>query len=150
VSPDLLTQVLISNLTWERARAIARATQVEGSVALHADGRPFWFLHPTARLSTWAVHDLLTDSADWNADSWDMEPARLSELVRALEILFEQIPEAFQVEVMWSGDRALVERLVTRDELLDVVRRGQIGTRVRYLVKAASESATISEVSCPS
>src|SRR4051794_31771446 len=113
--------VLVANLAWDRANAIARATRVDDAVPVHAE-RNFPFLGRRGELWTFAVHDLLADSADPNAETWDMEPAELPRLVRTLEILFSRIPEDFAVEVLWSGDQALQELAVSRDEMLDVAR----------------------------
>src|SRR5207248_1117375 len=111
VSPDLLMQIFVQNLAWDRARRIARATRVDDAVPVHAE-RDFPFFGRRGELWTFAVHDLLADSADWNAETWDMEPAELPRLVRTLEILFVQIPEEFAVQVTWSGDRAEQELAV--------------------------------------
>jgi len=138
VSPDLCMNILLGNLSWDRAQRIARATQVEGAVPVYASGQPFLFLRPEVTLGSWAVHGLLAASAHWDAETWDMEAAELPRLVRTLEIVFEQIPEEFALEIMWSGDRASEERTLGRGAMLDVAREGKIGTRVRYRIQAAS------------
>jgi hypothetical protein len=123
--------VLIRNLNWDRARTIARATQVEGAVPIYAHRFP-------VGLWTFAVHDLLASSATETAETWDMKAAEMPRLVRTLEVLFEHIPEEFGVEVIWGGN-ALEERNVSRREMLGTARRGKIGTRVRYRIQAASD-----------
>jgi hypothetical protein len=129
VSPDLRMQVIVPNLAWNRGRQIARATQVRDAVPVHFD--------QMYGLYSFAVHDLLDNSADPDAETWDMEAEELPRLVRTFEILFAQILEAFAVEVCW--DKAIKTCPVSRSEMLDIVRRGEIGTRVRYLVQATGD-----------
>ncbi len=83
------------------------------------------------------IHDLLADTANWNAETWDLEAGELPRLVRTFEILFEQIPEQFGVEVMWAGDKTTEERMVSREQMLEIVRQGRFGTTVRYRIQAA-------------
>lgn len=139
MSPDLGMRILIENLDWDRARTIARATQVEGSVPVYTGPQRFLFRAQPPELGTIAVHDLLADSADWNAETWDMEPEQLPRLVRTFEILFTQISGGFSIEVMWAGDEPRKEHAVSREEMLDIVRRGKIATRTRYHIEAAVE-----------
>jgi hypothetical protein len=136
MSPDLELRILVPHLNFDRADRIAGATHVEGAVRVESGPRRFLFLPQRPRLFSWQVHDLLAESADWNADTWDMEAAELHRLVRTFEILFDQIQEQFAVEVMWAGDVPAEEHDVSREELLDIVRRGRLGTKVRYRVQA--------------
>jgi hypothetical protein len=138
MSPDLEMRILVHNLDWDRAERIARATQVEGAVPISTGLRRvlFWKLRP--RLLSGGVHDLLAESADWNAETWDMEATELPRLVRTFEILFDQIPEEFGVEVMWAGDEATEERTVSRQHLLEIAMEGKFGTTVRYRLHAAA------------
>ena len=138
MAPDLQLRILVQNLDWDRAGQIAEATQVEGAVPVFTRPRRSHFHTQPPSLFSWAVHDLLADSADWNAETWDMEAAELPRLVRTFQILFKQIPEEFAVEIMWVGDEAKEERAVTRAQLLDIARRGKFGTAVRYCVEASS------------
>lgn len=138
MAPDLQLRIVVANLTWDRAVQIAQATQVEGALALGRGPRRVFFRAPRPRLFSWDVHELLAESADWNAEIWDMDATKLPRLVRTLEVLFNQIPEEFAVEVMWVGDEATEERAVSRDQLLDIARQGKFGTHVRYCVDAAS------------
>ncbi len=135
MSPDLQLRILIDGLDWERAEGIARATRVEGAVPIDTGPRRFLFREQPPSLLSWAVHDLLADSADWNAEAWDLEPRELLRLARTFEILFDRIPEEFAVELMWAGDGVTQERAVSRPEMLDIVRRGRIGTTVRYRIR---------------
>jgi len=138
MSPDLQLRILIDNLDWDRAEQIAQATQGEGTVPISTGPRRSFFRPCPPSLSSWSVHDLLADSADWNAETWDMEASELPCLVHTFEILFEQIPEAFVVEVLWVGDKATEALPVSREQMLDIARQGKFGTKTRYLVSAAA------------
>ena len=67
MTPDLQMRILISALDWDRAERIARATHVEGAVPVGTGPRRSLFRAQSPSLLSWAVHDLLADSADWNA-----------------------------------------------------------------------------------
>ena len=137
MAPDLEMRIFVRGLDWDRARRVARATRVEGAMPVSAVRRPLLLRDRVPRFQTFAVHDLLAESADRNADTWDMSPERLPQFVRTLEILFAQIAEEFAVEVAWTGNMATEERTVSREEMLDAVRQGKLGTRTRYRVLAS-------------
>jgi len=138
MSPDLLLRILVDNLDWDRAEQLAQATQVEGAVPISTGPRRSFFRARPPSLFSSSVHDLLADSADWNAETWDMEASEVPRLVHTFEILFEQVPEAFVVEVLWVGDQATEARPVGREQMLDIARQGKFGTKTRYLVSAAA------------
>ena len=138
MSPDLQLRIFVAGLDWNRAEKIAPATQVEEAVPIGTGPRRSFFRALPPSLLSWEVHDLLAESADWNAETWDMETAELPRLVHTFEILFEHIPEEFAIEVMWVGDAATEERVVSRLQLLDIAGQGRFGTAVRYHVLPAS------------
>ena len=133
MAPDLEMRVFVRGLDRKRALRIAAATQIEGAVPMY--GPSLLFGGRVPQLHSFAVHDLLADSADWNSETWDMDPERLPELARTLEILFAQIPEELAVEVAWIGVEATDESAVSRGEMLDIARHGKIGTRTRYRIR---------------
>lgn len=137
MSPDLEMRILVEDMDWGRVERIAHATQVEGAVPVHTGRLRFLSLWQPPSLLLGDIHDLLADTANWNAETWDLEAGELPRLVRTFEILFEQIPEQFGVEVMWAGDEATEERMVSREQMLEIVRQGRFGTTVRYRIQAA-------------
>lgn len=137
MSPDLQMRILIRNLDWDRADRIACATNVAGAVPIDTGPRRFLFRAEPPSLLSWGVHDLLVDPADWNADTWYLEPSEMPRLVRTFEILYEQIPEEFGVEVAWVGDEPARERRVFRPRMLEIVRSGRFGADIRYRIEAA-------------
>jgi hypothetical protein len=137
MSPDLQMRILIRNLDWDRADRIAHATEVDGAVPIGTGPRRFLFRAEPPSLLSWTVHDLLADSTDPDAGTWDLEPGEMPRLVRTFEILYDQIPEEFGAEVMWVGDEAAEERQVSRQRMLDIVRSGRFGADVRYRIEAA-------------
>jgi hypothetical protein len=60
-----------------------------------------------------------------------MDLAGLERLAVTLEWLYGHLPGEFTFEATWSDP---IE--VSRSELLDIVRRGEIGARTRYHVPA--------------
>lgn len=137
MSPDLELRLLVDDLDWPRAESIARSTWQDGAVPVGTGPHRQFFRSQPPRLGSWDVHDLLAETADWNAETWDMQPDKLSLLVGTFEILFREIPEPFAVEITWAGDDISEERHVSRPDMLDIVRKGAIGTHTRYCIAGA-------------
>lgn len=78
--------------------------------------------------------DLLSDDADWNAPTWAMTPESIVELADLWVRLFERIPGDVAAQALWDRDRAEVEQALSRAEFVDVVRKGALGTKIRYLI----------------
>lgn len=129
MTPDLQTIVWVEGLDKNRAQEIAGASEERDVFRVHAErgGRrgPWWLTIPE-------VHGLLTDEADWNAVIWAMDAEGLERLARTLEWLYSELPGEFTFEA--TGGDEPIEKLVSRDELLRVVRAGRVGTRARYRV----------------
>lgn len=132
MSPDLMTVVWVEGLDKARAKEIAAASEERDGFRLHAERSgfrgPWWLSLPD-------VHGILGDEAEWGAVTWAMEPAGLERLARTLEWLYSQLPGEFTFEAVWGEEP--IEKLVSREELLRIVRAGQIGTRARYRIPAA-------------
>jgi hypothetical protein len=137
MTPDLLTNIRVEGLNKKRAKQIERASRSQDGFKVAAAGG---FLVGPWHLSIPAAHDLLTDDADWNAMTWDMDPAGLERLAVTLEWLYDELPGEFTFEALWGEEP--IEKLVSRTELLRIVRAGQIGTRTRYRVPTAGAHPT--------
>jgi hypothetical protein len=137
VAPDLETLIRAAWLDKTRARKIARASRGEDVFRLHAEGP---WLRGAWRLTIPEVHGILAEDADWNAVTWAMDPAGLERLAETLEWLYPHLPGGFSFEALWGEEP--IEQVVTRAELLHVVRAGRIGTRMRYHVLSAGERPT--------
>jgi hypothetical protein len=87
------------------------------------------------RLEIPEVHNLLTDQADWDAETWDMDPQGLEELAATLDWLFEQLRGDVTFQTTWSDPIEHHVRL-SRGDLLAIVPKSEIGTRRRYYVSA--------------
>jgi hypothetical protein len=137
MAPDLETTIRAEWLNKRRAKAIARDSRRQDGFTVAANGpvfgRPWHLAIPR-------VHRLLTNDADRDAMTWDMDPAGLERLALTLEWLYDELPGEFTFEALWGEEP--IEKLVSRPELLRIVRAGQIGTRTRYRVPAAGAHPT--------
>ena len=79
-------------------------------------------------------HDLLTDDADWDAPTWAMDPVGLERLATTLSWLYDNIPGDLTFEAVWGSIKN--ELPVNRDQLLAIVRAGEIGNGTVYRVAA--------------
>jgi hypothetical protein len=137
MTPDLEAIIRADRIDRKRAKAIARASRSQDGFKVEAEGPRFggpW------RLAVPAVHRILAEDADWNAVTWSMDSAGLERLAVTLEWLYEELPEGFTFEALSREEP--IEKLVSRPELLRIVRAGQIGTRSRYRVPAAGAHPT--------
>lgn len=135
MAPDLRTIVSVEGLDRRRARGIAKASEGRRDVfrvlAVHRGLRgPWWLEIPE-------VHSSLAEEADSNALVWAMEPEGLERLARTLEWLYSELPGELTFEANW--DQEPIEKLVSREELLRIVRAGRVGTRARYRVPGAKK-----------
>ncbi len=78
---------------------------------------------------------LLSDNADWSAETWAMRPDVLEPLGRTLEILAEQGPSPLIIQALWVGESATQEIRLSGAELANLARHGRLGTRTRYVVE---------------
>jgi len=79
---------------------------------------------------------LLSDSADWNADTWAMRPEVLDRLGTTLETLAKLGPKGLLIEALWVGDVARETVTLTPSQLGHLARSGALGTHTRYVVVA--------------
>ncbi len=78
------------------------------------------------------IHDALTESADWNAEYWDLDQAKLSATMEKILREFTDSTQGIAVTAHWAGDEPIKEVDETIDGLLDRFQKGRIGTRDRY------------------
>ena len=125
----------------DRDTLVAAASQAS-SVGLHVDvGHPSrwpWAKgQPVrARISEdgSCACSLLSDVADWNAETWSMRCDVLDRLATTFETLAAHGPRELVIEARWVGDPATVTVRVSPRELADLARSSKLGTRTRYVV----------------
>ena len=137
MTPDLVTEIRLDELTPERARAISDATEnlIDG-FRVHYDVAGLFRRRPFLAIPD--LHEYLAESADWDAATWDFEPEGRARLARTLECLYDLIPEPFRFSAVWIGDDS-DELEVGRSELLTVVDGDAVGTHTTYLVSGADQ-----------
>ena len=106
----------------------------EPSLVFRAEGKGFRGRHQP-RLTLHAC-GLLSDAADWNAATWAMTPEGIKSLTDLWVHLFERVSGDVTVQALWEGDLPKVDQAVTRAEFMDLVGKGALGTKTRYLVQA--------------
>ena len=68
----------------------------------------------------------------WDAVSWNLNGRGSERLARTFEWLEDELPGEFTFEVLW-GDEP-IDKLVSREEFVRIVRTGRLGGRTRYRV----------------
>ena len=77
----------------------------------------------------------LTDSADWDAPTWDMIPDTLPRLADILRAIRQHTTAGFSFDALWVGESPAEERRTTFGELLHLVEQSRLGTKTRYLIE---------------
>ena len=77
---------------------------------------------------------LLTENADWNAETWDMRREVLESVATTLEILSTLGPNETVIEALWIGDDVRETVHVSSKEIGELARMSRIGTHSRYLI----------------
>ena len=131
MAPDLNLTIRVEGLSRNIANAIARESKERGGMRVIARGGLVW--SPTLVIPD--AHDLLTDNADWNAETWAMEADGLQDLASTFAWLFGLVAGSMTIEATWAGEQTTTVRDVSRDEMLDIVRAGALATRTTYKVR---------------
>lgn len=84
------------------------------------------------------VHGFLTGQADWDGLTWDLDADGLEQLARTLQWLYSELPVELAFEATWGEEP--IGKMVSRNELLRIVRGNRIGTRARYRLPADPDS----------
>jgi hypothetical protein len=77
---------------------------------------------------------LLTEEADWNAEVWDMGLELLPKLAKTVEKLYGEINAPFNLQALWAGEKATAEIDVSLTKMLEVIRKNQLGTKIKYKI----------------
>lgn len=133
----------LTEMTKNEAEFLAGQQHPSKKLELHFNGTASSFGRGNPRLSISEVGEgcacsMLTDDADWNASTWEFQPALLPLLASTLAFISERAPHGFLVEAVWAGDKRQEILEVSRDELLDIVRRNSMATKATYIVRAAA------------
>ena len=78
--------------------------------------------------------NLLTDDADWDAETWDIIPSTLPHISGVVTNIYKYLPEGFLFEALWSGDKPRVKKTVTISELERLIQSDKIETKTTYQV----------------
>jgi hypothetical protein len=142
VTPDLLVSVQSPELSRERATLIAGMAWPPGALSVVAGSSTRRSRSAVVRRTSPGIlylgaHDILDDTADWNAETWLFDPAQLSRFVDTLRRMYELLPEAFELLAAWVGDSTIRNEPVNRDELLALITGNRLGNRILYRVVPA-------------
>ena len=77
---------------------------------------------------------MLTEDADWDARTWDMDKSNLPRLAQAIHTFSEELGNEFTFRVAWIGETTLRKQPIVLPYLVNVIREGRIENRVEYVV----------------
>jgi hypothetical protein len=106
----------------------------EGTASFFGRGNP---LLSISEAGEGCACSMLTDEADWNAPAWDIQSTLLLPLADSLAYISERAANGLILEALWAGDKPEKNLELSPDELLSIVRENRVGTKTRYIVRAA-------------
>jgi len=124
----------------------ARAVEIRSVAGLPSERRLFHFSRRRSDTINIPGPDggcgcsFLAESADWNAPTWDMEPATLPRLEQILRTIHAQTSGEFSFDALWVGETPLEEQRVAFEHLLELVRESRLGTSTHYTVTRDSDA----------
>jgi hypothetical protein len=131
VAPDLVCEIRSASLTRGRARELAAASRERDGVEVVARRhRREW------RLEIAEADELLAGETEHESTTWHLEASASARLADTLDWLLTELEDELTFQLEWAPPEADVEVVVTREELVRVVRGSRIGTRTRYRVLA--------------
>jgi hypothetical protein len=77
---------------------------------------------------------MLADDADWNAATWAMRPQSTATIAETLAAIGKVARGPLVFQAVWIGDKTEDEEHIALKDLLGVVKRSGIRTKVRYVV----------------
>jgi hypothetical protein len=78
--------------------------------------------------------DLLSDDADWDADTWAMTGSGASRLANSLRWILGRARLGAMVEALWDGETARRETPMAVEDLIRLAQAGALETHTRYQV----------------
>ena len=79
---------------------------------------------------------LLSDDAEWAAPACAMKPELLPSFADAIRVLGEELTQGFALRATWGGSEVREERILSAEELADLVLASQLNEFARYRVPA--------------
>jgi hypothetical protein len=124
----------------EVVRLASQGSSSEG-LEIHFEGTVSFFGRGNRRLTISEAGEgcacsMLTDDADWNAPTWDIQPTLLMPLTNSLAYISERAANGLILEALWAGDEPEKNLELSSGELLSTVRENRVGTKTRYIVRA--------------
>ena len=134
---SLISCIEPDNCSQEELESVLNEIKCPDILGAECSPRKRWFglVKNTQPYLSLGLHDMLTDSADWNADTWDFNQSGLDALASFIELFSKKIGKDFSFEAIWAGDKVEINKELTINELIRIIKSDNIGTKTKYLVK---------------
>lgn len=76
---------------------------------------------------------LMSDGADWNAPTWNLEPKVLDGLVRVLRLLSDEA-SGFEFQAVWIGDQPLTRSQSPLRDVIHDIEQNRVRNKHVYVV----------------
>jgi len=75
---------------------------------------------------------LLSDSADWNSETWDFLPSAIPRLIETVLYIGASLPSGFSISFVWAGEDPRASKRLPIESFVDLIRDNEVGTRRCY------------------
>ena len=141
---SFMLELNIEGLTDAQGRAIERKCRERDAWPIEylpPCEKRVWFRRRSFGPGLWLPESLngrhlLSDEAIWDAPAWAMEPDLLRPFADAMRVLGEEVPQGFDFRATWVGSEVRHERVVSADQLAQLVLDSQLNEFTRYRVPA--------------
>ena len=120
------------------ARSVADPFRMEATLRVEVWPAKKWLkktpLHLSITEEGGCACSLLSESADWNLETYDLRPEILPLLINTFKKLSEILQDEMTIESLWAGDKIENEVEVPLNDFLEVVRNNRVGGKTRYKI----------------
>jgi len=130
--------VEIENLT--RSRADEFVELIKGKelliITVYTPSKWFRKLTPVLHISEdgGCACSMLSENADWNAETWEMNSSVLSKLANTIIEISKKLSTSFNFLALWAGDIPFKEISLSLTDLLQLIKENKIGTKIKYKI----------------
>ena len=127
--------VMLPEQSTERLRELALSCTSAGPLEVTVGAHGWFRQKPYLRVSEpgeGCACSMLADDARWDSETWALRSEATTKLAEAMRWVAEHAGGPWTFEARW--DLPVESRGVTRAELLDIIARGAIRIRTRYVV----------------
>ena len=77
---------------------------------------------------------LLTEDADWDANTWSIIPKNLHLLANTITEIHKKSKSDITLEALWAGDKPIKEKKISIEEIVNLITDNKLGNKIKYRI----------------